>query len=122
MMAMIALVIALPSLVAWIVVLLCTALLAYCLVSPLFGYVELREDCVWIRCGFFLKKQIPYERIRTVTKERKWYSDSMISLKNAFEHINIKYNTFDLFSVSVVENEELMEQIMVRVKEKREAA
>ena len=46
----------------------------------------------------------------------------MISLKNAFEHINIKYNTFDLFSVSVVENEELMEQIIVRVKEKREAS
>ena len=77
----------------------------YLLVSPLFGYVELRQDSVYIKYGFFLKKEIPYKKIRGVVKERKFYSDSMMSLKNAYEHVNIKYNTFDITTVSVVNND-----------------
>ena len=76
----------------------------YFLLSPLFGYVELREDVVFIRFGLILKREIPYEKIRGLTKERKFYSDSMLALKNAMEHVNIKYNTFDIMSVSVVES------------------
>ena len=87
----------------------------YFLVSPLFGYVELREESVFIRFGWILKREIPYQKIRGITKERKFYSDSMLALKNAMEHINIKYNTFDMISVSIVESEAFVQALEERI-------
>lgn len=86
----------------------------YFLVSSLIGYVELREKTVFIRFGFFLKREIPYERIRGVDKARKFYSESMLSLKNSFDHLNIRYNRFDIVCVSVVGNDELMAELEKR--------
>lgn len=83
----------------------------YFLISPLFGYVELGESSVLIRYGFFMKREIAYDKIRGVSPQRKFYADSMLSLKNSFDHINIKYNTFDITSVSVVGNAELMAEL-----------
>jgi len=83
----------------------------YFLISPLFGYVELREETLFVKFGFFMKREIPYSKIRGVSRERKFYSDSMLSLKNSFEHVNIKYNSFDMLSVSVVGNDELIAEI-----------
>lgn len=80
----------------------------YFIISPLFGYVELRDNSIFIKVGFFIKKEIPYDKIRGITKERKIYSESMISLKNAMEHVNIKYNRFDVISVSVNTNDEFI--------------
>ena len=77
----------------------------YFFISPLFGYVELREGSLFIKYGFFLKKEIPYAKIRGAVKGRKFYSESMMSLKNSFEHVNVKYNSFDVTTVSVVEND-----------------
>lgn len=99
------------SLGALILTILVDLLTLYFLISPLFGYVELREETVFVKFGFFMKREIPYSKIRGVEKTRKFYSDSMLSLKNSFEHVNIKYNTFDMLSVSVVGNGELMEEI-----------
>ena len=87
---------------------------AYFLISPLFGYVELRQDTVFVKFGFILKREIPYKSIRGVSRERKFYSDSMLALKNSLEHINIKYNSFDMVSVSVVNNELLTERLEAR--------
>ena len=87
----------------------------YFLISPLFGYVELREETLFVKFGFFMKREIPYSKIRGVSRERKFYSDSMLSLKNSFEHVNIKYNSFDMLSVSVVGNDELVREIQVRI-------
>lgn len=87
----------------------------YFLISPLFGYVELREKTVFIRFGLILKREIPYQKIRGITKERKFYSDSMLALKNAMEHINIKYNTFDMISVSIVESEAFVQALEKRI-------
>lgn len=89
-------------------------LIAYFLVTPLFGYVELRTKSIFIRFGFFVTREIPYDKVRGVVKERKLYSDSMLSLKNAMEHLNIKYDRFDMVSVSVVDNDGLMEEIEKR--------
>ena len=36
------------------------------IISPLFGYVELREDSLFIKYGLILKKEIPYEKIRGI--------------------------------------------------------
>ncbi len=83
----------------------------YFLISPLFGYVELREHSLFIKYGFFMKKDIPYKKIRGAFAERKFYSYSMMSLKNAFEHVNIKYNTFDVTTVSVDGNAELIRML-----------
>ena len=83
----------------------------YFLISPLFGYVELRQSSVYIRFGLIMKREIPYEKIRGAVKVRKLYSDSMVSLKNSIEHVNIKYNTFDIISVSVVDNGEFIAQL-----------
>lgn len=87
---------------------------SYFFVSPFFGYAELRETTLFIRFGFFLRKEIPYRQIREVRKERKFYSESMMSLKNAFEHVNIKYNAFDVTTVSVKDNDELMRELNAR--------
>lgn len=93
-------------------------LVIYVIVSPLFGYVELRENSVYIKYGLLLKKEIPYDKIRGTVKERKLYSDSMMSLKNAFEHVNIKYNTFDVVTVSVVDNDTLIKELEDRLANK----
>jgi hypothetical protein len=87
----------------------------YFLVSPLLGYVELREEAVFIRFGWILKREIPYQAIRGITKERKFYSDSMLALKTALEHVNIKYNTFDVISVSVVESDAFVQALEERI-------
>ena len=54
----------------------------YFLFSSICGYVELRESSVFIKFGFIIKREIPYNKIRGLVKERKFYSDSMLSLKN----------------------------------------
>jgi len=91
----------------------------YFLVSPLFGYVELREDGLYIKYGIFLKKTISYESIRGVKIESRFYSDSMMSLKLSYEHINIKYNKFDVTTVSVRDNYRLVELIGERAAKKQ---
>lgn len=87
----------------------------YVLISPLFGYVELGESSLVIKYGFFLKKEIPYASIRDITRERKFYSDSMLSLKNSLDHVNIKYNKFDVTSVSVKSNDEFIAELEKRI-------
>jgi hypothetical protein len=89
---------------------------AYFLISPLFGYVELREKAVFIKFGFILKREIPYGKIRSLEKCRKLYSDSMVSLKNKIEHVNIKYNTFDVVSVSLQNNDAFIEELNLRIQ------
>ena len=100
--------------VALLITVLCDLLCLYFIISPLFGYVELRESTVFIRLGLFMTREIPYGRIRGFSRERKFYSDSMLSLKNSFEHINVKYNAFDMISVSVQDNEALISEIEKR--------
>lgn len=89
-------------------------LVLYFLFTPLFGYVELREKSVFIKFGLILKKEIPYSEIRGTSRERKFHSDSMVSLKYSMEHINIKFGRFDMISVSVVDGERLIEEIEKR--------
>ncbi len=91
-------------------------LVVYFFVSPLFGYVELGENSMLIKYGFFLKREIPYVKIRSLEKVSKFYSESMMSLKNAFEHVDIRYNTFDVTSVSVVGNDELISELEMILK------
>ena len=87
----------------------------YFLVSSLVGFVELREDSVFVKLGFFTTREIPYNKIRDVSKEHKLYADSMLSLKNSLDHVNIKYNRFDVLSVSVVDNDELVDMIKTKI-------
>ncbi len=86
----------------------------FLLISPIFGYAELREGTLFIKYGLILKKEIPYEKIRGAEIRRSFYSESMLNLKNSFEHVNIKYNSFDLTSVSVVTNKEFLEELAKR--------
>ena len=94
-------------------------LILYFAVSPLFGYVELRENTVFIRYGFFLTREIEYVRIRELKKERKPYTETMLSLKNAMEHVTVKYNKFDVTTVSVTDNDDLMINIRARIEARR---
>ena len=87
----------------------------YFFISPFFGFVELGERAVFIKFGFFMTREIPYAKIRGLKKEKKFYSESMMSLKNALEHVNIKYNNFDVVTVSVVGNDEFMEELNERI-------
>ena len=87
----------------------------YFLVSSLVGYVELRPDSMFVKYGFIIKREIPYTNIREIKKERKLYSESMMSLKNAIEHVNIKYNSFDVTTVSVTDNDAFIIELKSRI-------
>ncbi len=87
----------------------------YFFVSPLFGYVETRDDGLFIKYGFFIRRSIPYGKIRSLCKKRAFYSDSIISLKNSYEHVDIKYNAFDFTAVSVKDNDALISVIQERM-------
>lgn len=93
------------------------ALLLYFMVSPLFGYVELRDDTIFIKYGFIMKREIPYDKVRSVSKKRSFMAETMLSLKNSFDHVEIRYNAFDVTSVSVVGNDELINEINSRIKQ-----
>lgn len=103
------------DIIAFILMISVDLFTVYFMVSPLFGYVELREESIFVKLGFFMKKEIPYNRIRDVEKTRKLYSDSMSALKNSLDHVNIKYNRFDVLSVSVVDNDDLIKRIKARM-------
>ena len=83
----------------------------YFLLAPLFGYVELRENSLFIKFGLILKREIPYSKIRGVIKERSFISETMLSLKSSFEHVKIKYNTYDVITVSVVGNDDFIKEL-----------
>ena len=104
-----------PDGLAIAIVLAVDLLTLYVVISPLFGYVELREKTVFIKFGLILKKEILYDKIRGVKKERRCYSESIISLKSAMEHVDIKYDGFQVVTVSVVDNDSLIEQIKSRI-------
>ncbi len=88
----------------------------YFLISPLFGYAELRADSLFIKYGFFLKKTIPYDRIRDLKIERRINSETMLSLKNSLEQVTVKYNRFDVTAVSVVDNARFVDELNERIK------
>ena len=86
----------------------------YFLVSPMFGYVELMDEAVYIKYGLILNKTIPYKSIRCVDCGRGVISESMMSLKNAMDHVTIKYNAYDVTVVSVTDNEGLITELNFR--------
>lgn len=90
----------------------------YFLFTSLFGYVELKEHSIYIKFGLFIKREIPYNKIRDIIKERKVISTSFLSLKNSLDHIKIKYNKFDEVVVSVKENDELFKKLNEHIIEK----
>lgn len=104
-----------PAPISTVLIVAADVFVAYFLISPLFGYVELRESTLFIKFGFIMKREIPYSSIRGTAVARKFYSDSMLSLKNSFEHVNIKYNKFDIMSVSVINNDGFIKQLEERI-------
>lgn len=88
----------------------------YFLITSLFGYVELREQSIYVKLGLITDREIAYDSIRGVVKDKKLYSESTVSLKCALEHVNIKYNKFDVLTVSVVGNDELIRELEARIK------
>ena len=112
-------VLACTDLVALLILIATDIFTLYFLISPLFGYVELRENTVFIRYGFFLTREFDYLHIRDMKKERKFYTETMLPLKNAMEHVTIKYNKFDVTAVSVTDNDDLMLNIEARIEAKR---
>ena len=104
-----------PASAAIIIIILADLATVYFLISPLFGYVELRESTLFIKYGFLMKREIPYDKIRDTVKEHRFISESMLSLKNAFEHVNIKYNTFDVTTVSVTDNDAFITELKARI-------
>lgn len=87
----------------------------YFFISPLFGYVELREESLFIKYGFILKKDIPYGMIKGYKQGRGIMSYSMYSLKNSMEHVDIFYNKFDMTCISVMGVEEFLRLLEERI-------
>ena len=92
------------------------AILVWVLAAPWFGYVELGEDAVLVKFGFFLKRVVPYADIRKMQKVCHWYSESILALKNAMEHVDIRYGACDVVSVSVTDNDALIAAIERRLR------
>ena len=89
-------------------------LTTYFLITTLFGYAELRESSLYIKYGFIMSKEIPYDKIRGVEKERSIISTSTLSIKNALDHVNIKYNRFDVTTVSLDDNDGFINELNKR--------
>ena len=102
------------SIGGWIVTACTVIFIGFFLISPCFGYVELREETVFIKFGFFLKREIPYKSIRGIEKKHTAIADSMLSLKNAMDHVNVKYGSFDCTSVSIMDEDAMIEEIKKR--------
>lgn len=83
-------------------------------ISPLFGYAELREDHVLVRYGIILKRTIPYASVKSVARERRFYSDALMSLKNAFEHVCIRYGFCDVTVLSLKDNDGFAAELRLR--------
>lgn len=98
-----------------IIMILCDVFVYYFMVSSLFGYVELRKNSIYVKFGFILRREILYKKIRNINKERKIISYSFMSLKNAIEHVNIEYNKFDMITVSVVNNDDLIRELKMKI-------
>ncbi len=103
------------NLILLIFMIVLDAVCIYLLVSPLFGYVELGESAVLVKFGLLMSREIPYSSIRGMTRGRGIHSESMISLKNGMDHVNIKHGRFDVTTVSVVGNDELVALLEARV-------
>ena len=97
--------------IAFIIMLAADIFTFYFLATSFAAYVEVGEQALFIKFGFIKKREIPYNKIRGISRERKIYADSMMSIKNSLDHINIKYNSFDIVSVSVIDNEALIADI-----------
>ena len=83
----------------------------YFLISPLFGYIEIRETSIFIKYGIILKKEIPFNKIKKLELKKKWYSDSIFALKCSIEHVDITFNSYDKTCVSVKENDIFIEDV-----------
>lgn len=83
----------------------------YFLISPLFGYVEIKETSIFIKYGIILKKEIPFNKIKKLELKKKWYSDSILALKCSIEHVDITFNSYDKTCVSVKENDIFIEDV-----------
>lgn len=83
----------------------------YFLISPLFGYIEIRETSIFIKYGIILKKEIPFNKIKKLELKKKWYSDSILALKCSIEHVDITFNGYDKTCVSVKENDIFIEDV-----------
>ena len=99
-----------------IVMLLALALSSFFILSPIFfGYAELRDDELFVDFGVFIKRSIPYSKIRAIEKKRRFYSESMLSLKCAIDHVDIKYNRFDVLSLSLKDEEVFIEELNKKI-------
>ena len=107
-------IIGMATLVSALIMIFTDAFTLYFLFTSIVGYVELREESVFVKFGFFMKRDIPYNKIRAIDTAHKFYADSMLSLKNSLDHVNIRYNRFDIVSVSVKENDELIAELNAR--------
>ena len=87
----------------------------YFMVSSLVAYVELKEDTLYIKFGFIMKREIPYNKIRSLEKEKRIITYSMLSIKNALEHINLKYNKYDMVTISLKNNDEFIKEVNEKI-------
>lgn len=96
------------------------AIITFCFTSSLNAYVILHENELFIKYGFILKKSIPYEKIIGIEKKKQFICESIIAIKNSKEHIDIKYNKFDVTSISVKNNDFFINELKEKIALKKE--
>lgn len=94
-------------------------LIALLWISMASAYAVLEDDSLFIKYGFVFKKRIPYNKIRSIEKKKKWYSESLLGMKNSLVHVDIKYNTYDITCVSLKDNDLFIDELTKRIEEKK---
>lgn len=106
---------------AMLVCLACALLTAYFIISPLFGYAELRDKTLYVKFGIIMEKEIEYSRITRIKRGRGFYSDSFVSLKNSMEHITVWCGIGESVTLSVVDNDRFATELEERIAASRGA-
>lgn len=61
-----------------------------------------------------MSESIPYNKIRAVEKGRGIANPSMLSLKTALDHLNVKYNALDMTTVSLKDMDTFLKELNER--------
>ena len=93
-----------------------SALTFYFLFIPFFTYAELTDEGLYIKYGAFIKRTIPYKSIRKIEKGRGIIGEAMLSMKNALDHVTVRYNRFDMTVLSLKSEDIFVKELWERVQ------
>jgi len=75
-------------------------------------YYVIKDDELYIKCGYMKPKTIPYNTIKSINESRSPLASAGLSL----DRIEIKYNKHDIILISPVNKQEFIELLNDKIK------